>query len=152
MTSHGSVDFFEMPLELELIGEDQSQLVRLDHRYNHQVFRVQVPFRVHSVEFDPHNWVLNGESVVTGFQYAADDTVKLRLLSNVVNEELVLLVAEGCPNGRAVIYDTMGNHLVRQDLQVGPNRIAVDRLMRGMYFLRLQCRDEKPISFPFHKY
>lgn len=151
-TSHASVDFFEMPLELGLYGAGQSQFVRLDHRYNHQVFRVPVSFVVDSVVFDPHNWVLNGESVITKLEGVADDTVKMRLLSNVVYDELVLLLAEGCADGRAVIYDTMGHRVVQRVVQVGTNRIPVEGLSQGAYILRLQCRDEEPVALPFQKY
>lgn len=62
--SHPSVNFFEMPLQLRLVGPNKDTVVRLNHQFSGQSFTLPVSFRVTDVEFDPEFWLVSGNNEV----------------------------------------------------------------------------------------
>ena len=62
--SHGSVDFFEMPIPIHCTGEGQDTILRFDHMEQGQLFSAQLPFEVEQVRFDPDWWILSRNDVV----------------------------------------------------------------------------------------
>jgi aminopeptidase N len=62
VTSHSSVDFYEMPIPVRAYGEGADTIYRLDHLYSGQNFRVEVPFIVDSINFDPDLWLVTGNN------------------------------------------------------------------------------------------
>ncbi len=63
-TSHNSVDFFEMPLPIQFIGENQDTILRLDHHTNGQEYLLDLPFSVSEVRFDPDLWLISKDNQV----------------------------------------------------------------------------------------
>lgn len=63
-TSHVSVDFFEMPVPLLLKGFGVDSLVRLEHVQNGQLFSMNIPFDVTSIQFDPDLWLISANNTV----------------------------------------------------------------------------------------
>lgn len=70
-TSHPSVDFFEMPIELRFEGEGRTESVVLDHAYNGQRFEVSLPFQADSALLDPHAWIVSRQNLVLKLPVAA---------------------------------------------------------------------------------
>lgn len=64
VTSHSSVDFFEMPIPVYVYGEDSVIELRLDHLINNQTFRVEIPFIIDSLVFDPELWLISKNNSV----------------------------------------------------------------------------------------
>ena len=65
LTSHTSVDFFEMPVPIRVIGaEGQDSLLRLEHNQDGEIFEVPLPFPVEAVEFDPDLWLISKDNMV----------------------------------------------------------------------------------------
>ena len=61
-TSHNSVDFFEMPIPIKVIGEGQDSLLRLEHYFNGQEFKIDLPFSVDEIQFDPSYWIISANN------------------------------------------------------------------------------------------
>ena len=64
-TSHSSVDLFEMPIPIRLIGETEDTIVRLENTINIERLSAIVPFEVKSVEFDPERWIISDNNTIT---------------------------------------------------------------------------------------
>ena len=64
-TSHTSVDFFEMPLPIRLVGDTQDTLIRVEHTQYGQLFEVPLSWEVKSVHFDPDYWIVSAGNTVT---------------------------------------------------------------------------------------
>lgn len=64
-TSHSSVDFYEMPLPIQLIGDTQDTIVRLENTMNHQQLTAIIPFEIKEVRVDPEKWLVSANNVVT---------------------------------------------------------------------------------------
>lgn len=71
LSSHASVSFFEMPIPILVSGEGQDSMVRLEHEFSGQVFEIDLPFKVESVEFDPDLWILSAGNTVEEGQFSS---------------------------------------------------------------------------------
>ncbi|MCZ4410489.1 M1 family aminopeptidase [Cryomorphaceae bacterium 1068] len=56
--SHQSVDFFEIPIPIRLVGAESDTTVVLDNVIQGQMYFLEVDFVVNSLEFDPDRWIL----------------------------------------------------------------------------------------------
>jgi aminopeptidase N len=57
-TSHPSVSFYDMPVQLEFRSATKKHLVRVEHQYSGQEFNIQLDFEPDTVVIDPDLWVL----------------------------------------------------------------------------------------------
>ncbi len=58
LPSHSSVDFFEMPIPLRLLGEESDTTVVVDNVIQDQTYFLKTEFLVNSLEFDPDRRIL----------------------------------------------------------------------------------------------
>jgi aminopeptidase N len=77
-TSHNSVEFFEMPIPILVMGESQDSLLRLDHSYSGEEFEIELPFQVNSLSFDPELWLIS-----------AENTIEEQIISSVSSNDLL---------------------------------------------------------------
>jgi len=61
--SHPSVDFFEMPVPIRLVGQSSDTTVVLENVIQDQSYFVRTDFLVEAVEFDPDQWILSQSEV-----------------------------------------------------------------------------------------
>ena len=85
-TSHNSVDFFEMPIPIRVVGGGQDSVLRLDHTFSGQEFEVELPFSVNILQFDPYLWLIS-----------ANNTTE-EVIINTTSEEHLLKAIEISPN------------------------------------------------------
>lgn len=63
--SHASVDYFELPVHLKVIGnQGQEQNFVLDHFFDGQMFSRNADFIVDSVVFDPDLWLITKDNMI----------------------------------------------------------------------------------------
>jgi hypothetical protein len=72
--SHPSVDFFDMPVPVQVFSGGQDTMLRLDHAYNGQRFAIDLGgMGVDSVKFDPELRLLSRNNTVTEITTAVED-------------------------------------------------------------------------------
>lgn len=62
-SSHPSVSFFEMPVPIQLKGNNIDTSIVLQHAYTGQEFLLNVPFGVDTIVMDPEQWILCRKAV-----------------------------------------------------------------------------------------
>ncbi|MEZ4906750.1 MAG: M1 family aminopeptidase [Saprospiraceae bacterium] len=72
-----SVDFFEMPVQVKLIGATKDTLVTLDNYQNQQEFVINAGFEVEDLEFDPNTWLCAKLGTITSVPELANDDIVL---------------------------------------------------------------------------
>ena len=96
--SHGSVDFFEMPVPLKINGPTgQSITIVLDNTFNGQNFSQQINFPIASVEFDPELWLItkdNTISFVVGVDPLNSDGYSLNIEPNPIQNGILQTIIE----------------------------------------------------------
>ena len=59
--SHASVSFYEMPLPIKVFSSSGvDSIIRINNTYNGQLFTIDYPYIVDSIQLDPDIWVLRG--------------------------------------------------------------------------------------------
>ena len=141
-TSHGSVDFFEMPVPVRLSGQGKDTLVRLDHIFDGQFFGLEIPFEVESVEIDPDYWLISANNTVERIAVGTDEFDQVEnavtLSPNPFIDQVVIKVLE--PQQfieRVIVYSSSGT--VYREYMAGDQEVIINTFEwpAGIYFIRV---------------
>lgn len=155
-TSHPSVDFFEMPLPVLLMGNGVDTLVRLEHTFNGQLFSVSVPFEVTAVQFDPDIWLISANNTVQqGAISAVDEQIasdRFRVFPNPA-QDYIQVVGESLPAGalRWSLVNSVGQVVGTGNIQAGDYQIKVGGLPAGLYRVLLREENGRVCAVAFIK-
>ena len=140
VTSHPSVDFFEMPVPIHFKNSLQDSTVVLDHTFSGQSFTFHLPFQADSALFDPDLWIVSGSNLVTQVQEAAFGHEHLLLFPNPVNDEAFLYLSDGMQGDiRLRVIDAAGRVVREEPLIVSGQRARFNAstLASGGYLLEV---------------
>ncbi|MCO6174139.1 T9SS type A sorting domain-containing protein [Flavobacterium sp. NRK F10] len=136
--STASVTYFEMPLEIRLLGAGgEIQDVVVDNTYNGQEFVVAVPFVVSDVEFDPNYHIISRNNTATlgTDSFTIDESITL--YPNPVQDVLTIKM----PNSMLLQNVTIYNDLGQKVLESEQSEIDLTVLADGMYAVKLQTSE-----------
>lgn len=150
ITSHPSVDFFEMPLPYLVKGEDKDTLIVVDYKYNGQAFTIDLDFTPVEVEFDPDHWILTANSYVgQGIIENANEpawAASLRLWPNPAHDQLSLQVNGQTPAITDIeIAGTDGKVFLRQNNTTLPATVDLGQLPPGTYLCTILAGNRKVV-------
>lgn len=137
-TSHNSVDFFEMPVPIQVLGTEQDTILRLDHNRQNQRFEFNLDFEALGVVFDPNLEIVSANNLVeqqpvnTRDRFLPENTI--RIYPNPAVDQVQFLISD--PETiivRVIIYDNTGRRLRESN---NPGRsLSVGDLPSGYYVL-----------------
>jgi aminopeptidase N len=135
-TSHPSVSFFEMDVPVRAFSSGRKDTVdlRLEHRYNHQVFEWDVPFAVAEIVIDPDLWLISRVqkiSQVTPEQYSVADIL---VFPNPSDGIWRIITGNSLLPAEAEIFDLSGRLLLK--VKVEGNLLSLPWLNPGLYTLK----------------
>lgn len=142
VTSHPSVDFFEMPVPVVVYGEGRDTTLRLEHTQNGQLFSVPVSFEIDSVRFDPALWLISRNNVVQeGMLSSVSDGLSgdTRVIAypNPVKGKLSIEIID--PKARSMyrweVFSNLGEQLARGICSNSVTTLDVSAFPAGMYRL-----------------
>jgi aminopeptidase N len=146
LTSHSSVDFFEMPIPVYVSGEGQDTLLRLDHQYSGQFFWLELPFTVENVEFDPDSWILSKGNTIQEGTYnrtvEPDLSNRINLFPNPTPGQLTVR-ADGLQIEGVQVIDLSGQVLwTREGLTTkGVIELELEQLPAGFYLMLVDTNE-----------
>ncbi len=144
-TSSAAVDFFEMPLPIKVLGQNQEETIVLNHQFSGQNFTEDIPFEVSQIEFDPELWILSGQNQVvftTSNNEVNIEEGQIQVFPNPTNDLLFLQIQN--PEVQLQSLDILhtSGQLVKSLSWEGPsNPIEVSDLAAGIYFLRIKTEE-----------
>jgi aminopeptidase N len=141
-TSHSSVNFFEMPVPIQLTSADgKTYLARLEHTFSGQEFTVYPGFKISKVQFDPQLWLIAKTADLT---VGTQEVVKggFSLYPNPTTDQARLVVETRAGSIRRIQLSNASGALIQNaDIQILNNHEAtldLTRLPAGMYFARVE--------------
>ncbi len=156
-TSSPVVDFYEMPVPIRFAGNGQDTIVRLEHEFSGQIFSIELPFTVASVQFDPDLWLLSNFNTVEEAVINANGEVLgengIRLFPNPAGDFVMFEmensgVAEGA---NWQLMNALGQIMKQGQVAENQSFIALNGLPSGMYFLQMQLDKGEMATMPFVK-
>ena len=142
VTSHSSVDFFEMPVPVRFrsAGGEEKTIV-FDHTEQGQLFQFEIPFEIELVQFDPDYWLVSRGNFVTNNQITGVSNPLLeqvKLFPNPVRSQLNIQLPEALLPARGLIFSENGQLVQQLTLHHASQQADVSQLAGGQYYLRLQ--------------
>lgn len=139
-TSHPSVDFYEMPVPIQFIGDERDTIITFHHQYSGEQFYIQPGFDVKQIQIDPDLWILADKEII----YEPDSDIDINSISFQPNPVSSLLwVAVRNPSFVAKTYSILNSEgkILRSVSPPGGIRssfeLDVSDLAAGVYVLRL---------------
>lgn len=132
--SDPSVAYFEMPLEIRLLGVGGlTHDVVVEHTTNGQEFIVSVPFVVTGVTFDPNKHIISRNNVATLASNSFDLEQTISVYPNPANDELRLMMPTSVQLEKVEIFNTLGQ-LVGQKTD---HDFSISELASGIHLLKI---------------
>lgn len=146
-TSHPSVDFFEMPIEIKVSGEGQTMTFKLDHRYSGQEFEENMSFNVEKVEFDPQQKITCKYTVTQDvlINNSEQDATKFEIFPNPVHDQLTIIKNNTLPVDYQ-ISNVNGLILKSGNLQNFTNYVDVSTFLPGTYMISVKDQNKVRIN------
>ncbi len=148
-SSHPSVSFFEMPLQLVFKSGVQEKKVVLSNNFNNEIFWEQIGFKADTVLIDPEYWILtrNNSSIKEADLAGAENEIKVYPVP-ASNSSVTLSIKN--PVGKTMLlrlFNTAGQLISQQQIET-PGRdeeipINITSLAAGVYLLRIDADNLK---------
>ena len=138
-TSHASVNFFEMPVQVRISGEGKEMLVRLENNINGQIFELSVDFNIEIVEFDPLMWLAAKNTVIKETISSSADPYNEKEVKVYPNpaERTINIANEVGIFSSFSLTNVNGQSVLYGNLEAGTNVLDIFHLHEGIYFIQL---------------
>lgn len=135
--SHNSVNFFEAPVPLRIVGAGAEQLdVVLDNTFNGQTFNQSVTFAVSEVLFDPeYDLISRNNSVSLGIDESIFDN-QISIYPNPAQTEIYIDKPSYIDVNAIQIFDALGRLITEMPFS---STIDMSWLSSGVYFVKLDA-------------
>ena len=139
VTSHPSVDFFEMPVPIRAVWAAEDTVLVLDHTQKRQTFAVNIDFQAESLRFDPKAWLLAKVSNITVSNEELLTSENLKLYPNPASQRVSLEFGKVLPTATITVLNSLGQSLIKRELeQVSEVELPVSRYPEGVYTVRIE--------------
>ena len=145
VTSHSSVDFFEMPVPINFRGAGGNETtIVFDHTENGQFYQFELPFEAGLVRIDPEYWLLSRGNFVTNNEITSVYSPlfeQVKLFPNPVREQLRLQLPQGLLPAQCLTFNANGQLVQQFYLRSETEEVEASQLSAGQYFLQLQTKE-----------
>lgn len=135
--SDSSVDFFELPVPIKLIGEnDETQLVRLELSKNGQSFNATIPFTITEILIDPnHQLISKDNSTKAGIDQEVLNT-EISLYPNPAVDNITVLNDSDAIVEKVSVYNMLGKLVLEKLNPI--NTISLKDLSEGVHLVKIE--------------
>ncbi len=143
-TSHTSVQFFDMPLSFEIVGDGQRQIISVDNTENGQTFEIPIDFNIDFITFDPEIWLISKSTVMYDdglISSTENQTSSSTILKpNPVHDFLTISTNNGFWSSYS-IFSSDGRAILNGSCNKGETDVHVGHLNTGQYFIQLNSNN-----------
>ncbi|MEW6135615.1 MAG: M1 family aminopeptidase [Bacteroidota bacterium] len=134
-TSHPSVSFFDIPVEIMARKAQKDTLITLYPSYNGQAFNIPIRFTPDSLLFDPRLRIISAGNQILGIENTGSVTPNIEIYPNPARS--YTLVGGEAKTAAIAVYDNAGRLLWKQNRPL-PAEISLDGWSRGVYFISIE--------------
>lgn len=134
--SDPSVYFFNMPIPIQLIGDNWDSIIVIDPKFSGQVFNIELNQRVDSIAFDPEQWIAAKSNIVTSVhRLGMNDNFKI--YPNPTNGQIQIEIRSHSTNLEYKVYTLSGTIVSSGVLNNLNQRIDISEQNSGLYYLKI---------------
>lgn len=135
-TSHPSVEFYEMPLELRFLADNLDSSIRIDHHYSGEKFQFKFNQLIETIEFDPELWIVSANNEINITKTKANFS---ELYPNPMEDVLNLNHSE-IPKSIS-LFSREGKLLLEIEPKSVRQSIDLSNYSAGLYFISIELTD-----------
>lgn len=140
-TTHPSVEFFPMHIPIELVGSDQSKIVKVHHTENNQLFNFNTDFRVNNIVFDPNLEVLapHPANIIDSSIKITSPDNPFEVVPNPITDIIRIHATDPSSVRKTELVDMTGKIVYSKniDVSIGYIELPVENLITGQYILKI---------------
>lgn len=152
VTSHASVDFFEMTLPIKVTGQGQDSVLRIAHHENGQMANIELPFIVESIEFDPDLWICSRNNILEEVDFITGindfpNANNVKLYPNPSTDFVTVEIQDQTQtSGQIIIRNQLGQNLGEWPIEGIQTRIKITTFPSGIYTLEINTDKGKTLK------
>ena len=135
VTSHSSVDFYEMPLEIEFNGDTS---IVFDNTVNDQWINFTYDGPMNYIKVDPNKWILMGQpSIILGNEEVEKAKITPMLYPQPATQNITITnVSSSIDASLITVFDITGSEVTLEISQLGNDlSLNISELSSGIYFV-----------------
>lgn len=137
-SSHASVSFFELPLEIRLKNATRDTLFVLNNQTQNETFTIPLSFIPTTLEFDPRRNVITGPALILGNSENEVSQTRLQLWPNPASEALYVRHPDLDHSTPILLVDEQGKNRPVSVSRYGSGiRLNISDLEAGSYLIKL---------------
>lgn len=151
ITSHPSVDFFELPVALKFKNATEERTIVVDNKTNGEIFIKHIGIIADTVLIDPNYWLVTKNNVSVKVPDAAAGQNIIQVFPNPIADRFTIYMQQVAASNAGInLYNAAGQLVYSKTLALlnGSEYVGVpsQTLAKGMYLLRINAGDFKFIK------
>mgnify|MGYP003634934233 FL=1 len=135
--SDTSVSFFNIPLPFRLSGASFDTTIIVNPTFSGQVFNLLIPQNIQQVEFDPENWILALNNIITSIDALSILEQSIQIYPNPAKDYLFIEFPDELKVSNINLYRIEGKQ-IPTNYNVVSKKIDLNALPKGIYMLQLE--------------
>ena len=150
-TSHSSVSFYEMPVQLRFKNNSRDTLITVNHLQNGQIFWLNIGFQPDTMMVDPNYWILAKDRIVKKNPAPSLLPDDIKIYPNPAPSDINVSIFNPTSSNLYVqVYNMAGQLVSRVDKPLtGQDEIItipVRGLSKGMYIIRVTDGKQRTVT------
>ncbi|UTW62085.1 T9SS type A sorting domain-containing protein [bacterium SCSIO 12741] len=135
--------FFDMVLPIHVVGDRTDTLLRLDHSYDRQEYKIPLEGPVRVVSFDPKRWILSADNEVIHVDYK-HQPVSYKIAPNPVQDDVLTVIYSDAilPSLQIRIFDMSGRMVMEKQvttqLSAESFSLSLAGIGKGQYLIEIK--------------
>ncbi len=146
-TSTAITTLFKTHFDLKINYVTGDTIIRLFQGSNNETYKIYFPEPVTSIEFDPHFWLLQSNSITTGIE-KNNIFSSFEVFPNPAKDKITIKLKQGIKLNNTIIsiFDIQGQLLLQQAIKLEKTEININGLTNGVYILKLNSNDKTEVT------
>jgi len=147
VTSHVSVDFFEMPVALKFKNATQEKTIVLDNTAQGETFIRNIGFVADTVFVDPEYWLITKNNTTQKIADPSTGSNSIQVYPNPIGDRFTIYLSKvNAPSADILLYNSLGQRVYARTVNLlnGSEYLEIPsaQFAKGMYTLRILAGKE----------